>query len=513
MAPQQMVEIPFTGGSYISRSLSMDSEVCINYYPEAGKAIDQSVISKSRAALYPTEGLITKVTISNSSSVRGMLSYNERVYAVIDNDFYEFVQSADGTTLTGTLRGSLPVGSQTGPVKMITNGSLGNQIMIVDGTNKYYFDTLVYTFAAIDDDGLGLQTNYVTYLDGYAILPQKDTNQWFITGLSEDFQLPDFSVIDPLDFASTTTKADVIIAAETLGQYVYLFTETGAEVVFNAGTTALDGTETQFPFAKVTQLSLEQGLAAPFSLAKGDNTLFFLSASDRGAGYVCRIDGQTPSIISTTAINNQIDNYSTISDAIGFVYQNNGHEFYVLTFPTADRTWVYDISTKTWHERRSAYEKSPSTGIIQGRFRANCYAKLNGVHYVGDYQSGKIFQMTDTAYDEAGTTITRIRACPHMSEKQQRISVYSLELDVSRGIGIISGQGSDPGIILEVSRDGGRTFIDKGSESMGVMGEYQKRCRWNLLGQARDWVFRITVTDPIEHVIMGAFALVEVENG
>jgi hypothetical protein len=436
-----------------------------------------------------------------------MLAYNDKLYVVIDNFFYECTQGSDGVTLTATLRGTLPVFPPNGPVKMVTNGTLGNQIMIVDGVNMYYYDIITLTFAVVDDGGAGTAAATVAYQDGYGIYENVGTNQWFIT------QLSDFSTVSPLDYESTVVKADKIVNITAYNQYVFIFTETGTEVWYNSGTTDLDGTEITFPFSRVSQYTMDQGCAAPHSVVKMDQSLFWLSASERGEGYICRNENLTPKVISTPAINNQIASYDTISDAIAFSYQNNGHEFYVITFPSADRTWAYDVSTGLWHERRSAYVSSPSTGTIQGRHRANCYAYLNGVHYVGDYASGKIYQMTSDAYDEDGTAILRERTSPHIHEEQKKINCYRLELDIARGIGVQSGQGSNPLINLSISKDGGRTFLDRGDRSMGAQGAYTTRAQWTMLGQARDWVFRIRVSDPVEHVIMNGILDFEVTDG
>lgn len=58
---------------------------------------------------------------------------------------------------------------------------------------------------------------------------------------------------------------------------------------------------------------------------------------------------------------------------------------------------------------------------------------------------------------------------------------------------------------LEISRDGGRTWSDQYSASLGSIGEYRTRAVWRRLGIASQWTFRLSVTDPVKRAICGAY--------
>ncbi len=500
-----MPKLPLLGQTYTARSTFVHGDTCINYYPETmDKDLPNQIPGSipSNVVLYPTPGVISRCDTSQPN-VRGLFTFNGFIYCVSGINFYKLTQSVDGFTLTATLLGTLPTYPSTGPVSIISNGNLGNQLLITDGTNKYVYNITTGGFAAVTDPS-GTVTDQATYQDGYGIYINKNTNQFFLTNLL------DFGIVDALNFASSTTKPDNLIAAFALQQYVFLFGETGTEVWYNSGTTTISGEETTFPFSRVPQNYLEQGCAAPFSIVRADNTIFWLTRNERGNGYIVKLEGTIPKIVSTLPINNMIDSFITLSDCIAYSYQDLGHEFVVFTFPTEDKTIVYDASNGLWHTRSTLRVASPGTGNIQGRHIGNCYAFLNGIHYVGAWNSGKIYQMSTTLFDDAGSTITRERTSQHISIDNKLISIYKLEIDMTRGKGLVAGQGSNPDIILYVSKDGGQTFTSKGSKSFGAIGTYNTRIKWNILGASRDWVFKIVETDPVDHVLISAIADYEV---
>ncbi len=460
----------------------MDAQTCINYYLEKGDEL-----SKYPLVAYPTPGL-TQFCDLSGSRVRGLYSINGMMYAVCDNTFYS-IDSNGVATSQGTLRSS----ADFVPVSIISNGL---QLMLVEGENKYYYTIATAQFHNITDANF-LTTDQVTYQDGYGIFTQKDTNKYWITGINN------FTSIANLDYGTAITTADNLVAAYSLKQYLYLFKTGSTEVAYNSGAAA-------FPFERVNQAFMDQGCAAPHSIAKADNSMFWLSQSAQGRGYVLKVDNFTPQVISTPPINDAISQYTTISDAIGYTYQDRGHLFYVLTFPSADKTWVYDSSVQAWHQRTSTIINSPGSGTRQGRHLSNCYTFFNNKHYVGDFQSGKIYEMTTSTFTDNTVPILRELTGPHLYAEMKRVMCYRLELDVTKGQGVQSGQGSDPEIMLQISRDGGYTYGREMTRSMGAAGDYTKRVYWTQLGSSRDFVARIRVTDPINHAILGGYADYEV---
>lgn len=337
------------------------------------------------------------------------------------------------------------------------------------------------------------------YQDGYGIYVKQNTNRWYISGIN------DFSVVNALDYATANAFPDDIQAAISIREELWLIGRQTTEVWYDTGAA-------EFPFERRTGLIIKYGCDAPYSVAVADNNfLLWLARNEEGARVVIIIDGYEAKIISNEAINSAMNGYDEVEDAFSFVHQWDGHIFFVITFPSADRTWVYDLTTQAWHERRSALDNDLpyTTETRQGRWRPSCYAYYRGKHLVGDFESGNIFKLSRTTYDENGTTITRERTSMVTQSNLDRITINSLEIDFEAGTGITVGQGSDPQIILEVSRDGGQTWGNELWRSSGKIGEYTHRAKWNRLGTARGFVFRIRSTDPIYNVALGAVADVE----
>jgi hypothetical protein len=212
------------------------------------------------------------------------------------------------------------------------------------------------------------------------------------------------------------------------------------------------------------------------------------------------MNGYAMQRISTHAVENSMVG-QTISDAIAYTYQIEGHEFYVLTLPSVGNglTWAYDLATGLWHKWLSW---SASKGY--GRHRSNCCAVLNGQVIVGDYQNGMIYYLSQTAYTDNGNTIRRLRRAPHLTSDLQRQYFHEFQIQFQPGVGLSSGQGQVPQAMLKWSNDGGSTWSKEFWTSMGSMGNYNNRAIWRRLGWSRDRIFEVVVTDPINATIISA---------
>jgi hypothetical protein len=216
---------------------------------------------------------------------------------------------------------------------------------------------------------------------------------------------------------------------------------------------------------------------------------------------VIRADGYSPSIVSTNHLHYLFESYTTTSDAIGFGYVQEGHSFYVLTFPTEKKTWVYDASTNLWHQRRSYPVDAAGD---EGRHRANCYAFFDGKHLVGDYTDGKIYEWDMGVYKDGTQTIRRIRTSQIVHNDRKNIFFHKFELDFEGGVGLATGQGNDPQAMLQWSDDGGHTWSNEQWVDIGPIGEYTARAVWRRLGRSRNRVFRVMVSDPVKFVLIAA---------
>jgi hypothetical protein len=280
----------------------------------------------------------------------------------------------------------------------------------------------------------------------------------------------------------------------------------------------------------------EIGCIAPYSVAKMDNSVFWLGADPRGQGIVYRANGYTGVRISTHAVEFAIQGYGDLTDAVGYTYQQDGHTFYVLNFTNADTTWVFDAATGAWHER---------AGFRNGDFkrhRGNSHARFNGDPIIGDYENGKLYAFSLDVYADDGQTqkwLRRWRALPPGANDLKRTAHHTLQIDCETGVGlpgyalndeppylgtelleilqtesgddIVLDQaftlGANPQLMLRWSDDGGHTWTGKRQASMGRIGAYGTRVFFRALGMTvklRDRVYEISGTDPVKVAIMGA---------
>jgi hypothetical protein len=457
-----------------------DGEPFPEIVPEAGK---------EPAFLNRAPGLKLLNTIGNGP-IRGLWAFSSNdttAFVVSGTQLYKITTSYVAT-LIGTVAG-------TGPVSLADNGT---QLFIAANGPSYIYNNTTNAFGQITDiDFPGAVT--VCYLDGYFVFNQPNSQLMWITSLL------DGTSIDPLEFASTEGSPDGLIAVASNFREVWAFGTNSIEVWYDSGST-------DFPLQRIQGAFNELGCAAPYSVAKMDNGLFWLGRDRRGQGIVYRANGYAGIRISTHAVEWQIQQYADLTDAIGYTYQQDGHSFYVLVFPSANTTWVYDAATQAWHER---------AGFSNGEFtrhRGNCQMAFNNKIVVGDFENGNIYSFDLDDYSDNGSIqkwLRSWRALPTGTNTLKRTTQHMLQMDCESGVGINLGQGEDPQIMLRWSDDGGHTWSNEHWASMGKIGQYYKRVIWRRLGMTvklRDRVYEASGTDPVKIAIMGAELILSPTN-
>lgn len=468
------MKTPILGSSYVASSVNAADSRMVNLYPEI---VPEA--GKEPAFLKRCPGLSLLATVG-SGPIRGEHRLGSFLYIVSGDSFYK-VDTSWNSTLIGVVFGS------SGSVSMADNGT---QIFIACQGPSFIYNSTTLAFGQITDpDFPGAVT--VDYIDGYFVFNEPFGQKVWVT------QLLDGTSIDPLDFASAEGSPDGLVALIVDHQQIVLFGTESVEFWYDAGIPA-------FPLQRIQGAFNEVGCLAAFSIAKLDNTVMFLGSDPRGQGVVYRNVGYSAQRISTHAVEWQIQRYSNLSDAVGYSYQQEGHSFYVLVFPTANTTWVYDATTEAWHER---------AGFSNGSFvrhRGNCQASFNNKIVIGDFENGNIYSFEPTVYADnlqPQKWLRSWRALPTGANNLKRTIHSSLQLDCQTGVGLSTGQGSDPQVMLRWSDDGGHIWSSEHWRSMGKIGEYWYRTIWRRLGMtisARDRVYEVSGTDPVSIAIMGA---------
>ena len=481
------MKTPILGSSYVARSINAADNRMVNLFPEV---VPEG--GKEPAFLNRAPGLQFQQTIG-TGPIRALWAHQTNgsdFYVVSGTEFYKVT----GLTATPTKLGDV---TGTGPVSIADNGT---QIFLACNPDGFIYNEVTNVFAQITDPDFPGAV-MVGYLDGYFVFNEPNSQKVWVT------ELLDGTSVDPLDFASAEGSPDGLVGLIVDHREAWLFGTDSVEVWYNAG-------QSDFPLTRIQGAFNEIGCVAAFSIAKLDNGLFWLGTDARGQGIVYRANGYTGVRVSTHAIEYAIAQYGNIADAVAYTYQQEGHAFYVLTFPSANATWVYDVATQAWHERAGW---NTAMGEFT-RHRSNCQCNFGGNIIVGDYENGNIYTFDLDVYADNGGIqkwLRSWRALPTGQNNLKRTAQHSLQLDCESGTGLITGQGSDPEIMLRWSDDGGHTWSNEHLSKMGKIGEYYRRVFWRRLGMTlklRDRVYEVSMTDPVKTAIMGAELLISPTN-
>lgn len=464
-----MAKAPILGPAYVARSKTLAQDRCINLFPESAP----SPPAKETGALFGCPGRITKVTLA-TGPVHGLIAANSKFYAVGGSRLYE-ISSAYVATDLGYVGASARV-------SMATNGV---DLTISTGY-RYVFATA--TLSQITDADFAFGT--LQFQDGYYLTNDPGTGRIRISGPY------DGSAYDSLDFTTAEGAPDNVIAHISDHRQWWVFGTESCEIYENIGSG-------DFPFVRIGGGFIPVGIAAAGSLCKFDNSLAWLGRDEKGQGIVYKANGYIPQRISTHGIEHAIAGYSDISDAYAYTYQMEGHVYYVLTFPTANATWEFDAATQLWHEL--AWREASDNSL--NRIRDNAYCFCYQKHLVGDHTTGAIYALDMDTYTDGGEVTRKwLRSFRLASAEGKRIRLDKLEFAMEVGVGLDGvGQGTDPKIMLRLSKDGGNTWGNERQLSIGKIGEYGARVIARRLGTARDWVVEISGTDPVKTAIVGAY--------
>jgi hypothetical protein len=378
-------------------------------------------------------------------------------------------------------------------------------------------------------DGAFSGANTVDIIDNYIVYNNPTTQQWGSTDL--------LSPISPSTSYSLKDGApDDLVALIVDHREVYLMGEISSEVWTDVGTVP-------FPFQRIPGTSTQHGIAAPFSIARLGNSFAYVSRNSRGQSQIMQMQGYLPQRISTHAVENTLAN-QYVGDAVSWTYQLEGHEVFVVTFPSLQLTWAYDATTQMWHK----WLYTTNTNTYQ-RHRGNCCALFQGLVIVGDYENGKLYELDKTNYTDDGQNIRRLRRAPHLVTEFQRQYFDELQIQFQPGVGTTGTSGvtqvdttntvylgdnytitasatltieaektyilatqqpiiltttDNPQAMLRWSNDGGSTWSNEHWTSVGQLGKYKNRAIWRRLGTARDRIFEVSVSDPVNFVIISA---------
>jgi hypothetical protein len=462
----------FCGPTFMrSQSLLASPEQCMNWYPQRNQ--------DGRYALYPPPGLTSFVS-SPESPGRGLISNGSRAFAVIGPTVYELF--SDGTI---TSRGTVATGQY--PASMAFNGDGGDELLIVSGDTGYIL--------TLSTNVLTTDVSNVTqcgFIDGYFVALDINSSTMRISNLL------DGTTWDATQIAQRSTAQDPWKGLLVKFPRIWLFGDHTSDIWFDQGTSP-------FPMAPIPGVQIPYGIAAPFSATTVGSSVMWLTRNRAGQGQVVESVGYTPRVVSTEPVEFAFRQFSRIDDAIAYSYQHDGHEFYVLNFPAGDQTWVYDKTEQLWHQLGSW---NSTTGVFE-EWGPQHHTHMFGKHLVLHSANGTIYELNPESYTDAdGNVIRRVRVpmiWPNPS-LQHRTYIDRLLVDVEPGLGLTTGQGSDPEIMMSFSKNGGKVFGPERSRKAGKAGKYETRVQWYRCGSGHRMVPKISVSDPIPWRVLGCDA-------
>jgi hypothetical protein len=484
-----MARVPLVSAAYAGQSDIASGQECVNLYAEFNAKWDPQ--APTQVTYYPTAGSELFTNLNVNAKVRGEYRTSvDTAYVVVGPSVFYIAYDA----ITGIVT-PVQIGSIADTPSQVYFKDNGLVVVLVDGVSGYVIDMSSNAFAQITDPNF-YGADYVDLCDTFFIFNRPGTNQFYISGSNVNFTLLSTTgAFDPLDIAAKSGFNDPIVGLVVVHREIWLIGTLTTEVWI--GTGAAD-----FYFQEVQGAYINHGSAAKYSIASQDVLTFFIQQDQQGNGLVLQGQGYDVTEISTPRIVKEFKSYITLTDAIGFCFQISDHAFYALIFPTANKGWIYDLSTKQWSE----WNWTDANGNLN-RPRANCCMFAFGFILVGDWQNGNILKLNPdvmTDYEPSTPTgpITRIRTFPHSVDNNQKITYQSFDADVEVGT---ANEEDDPQISLSWSDDKGRTYGNPVTQSFGKIGEYRTVPSWNRLGEARDRVFKLQWSTNNKTALNGAF--------
>lgn len=521
------MKLPLLSGDYQARSVIASAQRNVNLYMEK-----QAEDAPFPMTAYMRAGLTLLTNSGNMGA--GRCAYRSTtgvLFEVVGPNVY-YTSGLWARTLLGTI----PDGAT--PVSMSDNGLVA---IIVDGSsNGWCIDISMFPFrfAAISGQaGAFYGSTLVDEVDTFFVLSRPLTNQWYLSLSEVNFDnltgtvSPDMTAaaFDPLDIAAKTGNPDPIIGVIVMHREAWLIGTETTEVWYDAG-------NADFAFGELPGVFIEHGCIAPYSICKQDLSVYWLSQDRQGQTIVLTGNQYAARRISTHAIEQQIQQYSVVSDAIGYTFQQLGHVFYVLNFPSADATWVYDVSQELWSE----WVWTDTNGL-EHRHRANNAAHVYGANVCQDWQTGALYQFDLGNYTDVGMPIAWRRGFQIVQNEQKRVAYSRFILDFDTGeiasfsnaalgtssnwtypgavspyfldsagveildssgnpifLGYSLGTGSpaypvpfQPQISLRYSDDRGKNWSQPRSKGIGATGQYARSMLWTRLGMGRNRVFEV----------------------
>ena len=472
----QRTTIPFVGGTNRSRSVQVNDQATVNLINAVkGEGAKAPVVLESVPGMVELGAAGTGACRSSK-----LVNWKGDLYGVFGDALVQF-----STTLGPTTVGTL---STTSGRAYIARGR--NYIMIVDGTAGYTYDGT--TFATIADADFPAnftptagQPTHVTYLDGYFIVNDATTDNFYISAVEDPTSW------NALDFEAASVAPDNALAHTASNSILYILGDETTQLYYNSG-------NADFPYEIILNATQEVGILAPHSLAESDDGVFFLATTPEGGRFVYQLRGQSGRVITNDDQDDILLDVADPASAYGFVYKQRGRSFYVLQLDDADLTLVYNINADRWEER----QLQDGTG-----WRAGGHGMLDGDNLVGSRLAARYYRLDPNVYEDAGQELIRRRVTQIYHVNDHLMDWHEVVVDCESGVG--NTDQPAPTIRLRHTNDNG-DWSDQLIAPLGAAGDRRRRAVFRNLGIARKKKLEVECADPVKVTFIAAYASVTV---
>ena len=476
------VVLPIANGAYVSDSLPISAQECVNWYANIVQAP-----ALNQETLLGTPGLVQLTTTGEINQVnRGAAEMAGVPYFVNGDGLYRVDRavSVEGVETFSTEKVGTVAGA--GRVSLANNGTQ-LCVLIPGGAGYIYVDGNPGTFTEITD--LDFRANgepqHAVFVDGFFVFTT-DSKKFIVSALNDGLSY------NALDFGTAEADPDDIVAPVVFRNQLFICGAETTEVFQNIG-------GADFPFQR-SGLFIQKGVSAPFSLINASDAYLFIGGGKNESPAIWAVQGNTAEKVSTVAIDSILQRFTAeeVGSAFAWSYAQRGAYFVGFSLPTT--TVVIDTATGRWHERKSQIVTSKNETLTV-RSRVNSMLTAYGRVVVGDSTDGRIGAFDMDGYTEYGGPLIRTVSTQPFQNNMKPFMVPGIELTMEAGVG--TAEVPDPKIRMSRSTDGGKTFSDERARGIGKVGEYGRRTIWRRNGRAsRFEVFKFTLSDAVKPVII-----------
>ncbi len=504
-------------------------------------------------------GLSPFVSNIGSISSRGLWAVNTRtapILFVVQGASLKLINAAGVASTIGTLA------TVQGSVSMADDGTY---LVIVDGSFGYVYNMNTAVLTTITDGNFTTSPSTVTWLDGYFIVTSANSRQFQLSQITPSIDPTVWPSVQ-INFAGSgpgNLRAGIVNHS-----ILMLYSDTYTEFWQDAGSpdfpfALMPGSAQQFGLAAPFSLAqFDNSLVGLFQNNQGGVSV------GRMAGFSFKrlSDVDIEQILSSYSVVFDAKGYSVMIDGHPLyiiTFPGEGHTWMYdglsniwseLQAPDGSQFWgdhfANFVGRPCITDRRNGniYHAAPTVYADNGSgFPVELISKhiWNDDKYVGikslqvDVEAGAqsvtvletpvlhtdinivlSATYTPTFTDQwvsdggvivSGSPLVRVGGIPAVGQYAINNTTHTFTFNVAdfgntANISYYLSPTSThaPVLDLHVSKDGGNSFFPVGFSSIGAVGEYTQRVKWNSLGAARDWVLKLRITDPVKVVLTGA---------